>query len=94
MSMSRRVDLEDADAVPWDQDADDPVPGNRATFLEADRHIVADAANRQSRRGHRSAPLGAATSVAELEARALPQGEPALLALAMVVPVAGLEYGL
>src|SRR5688572_17371756 len=70
------MDLEDADPLPGDHDADDAVARYSATRLEADRQVVVDAADSKAAGGSGAFGLGVA---AELEAHHPVDIEPAVL---------------
>src|SRR5262245_8044812 len=80
------MDLEDADAFAFRQDADDAIARYGAAFLKLDRHIIPEAADRQHLRLFGLA--AAAARPAKLQIEDLGDVEPAFLALPTLAAVA------
>src|SRR5262245_53216254 len=79
------MDLEDADAFAFRQDADDAIARYGAAFLKLDRHIIPKTADRQHLRLF---GLAAAARPAKLQIEDLGDVEPAFLALPTFAAVA------
>src|SRR5262245_21928492 len=80
------MDLEDADAFAFRQDADDAIARYGAAFLKLDRHIIPETADRQHLRLFGLA--AAAARPAKLQIEDLGDVEPAFLALPTLAAVA------